>query len=149
MRYHAKKSLTNLLLLIPMVALLGYTLYKHYPQDGLLLKDVGPYYSQYVLALLAIIILLRLLTSLLFRLIYYKARESEPWKKAEADKLVEYAAIQNIFLFFVIGLMVALALLYLKLPLTLFFLVLALTIFGCECVYLISVWMYQRNLSDE
>lgn len=145
MRYHAKKSLVLLITTVLITGVMAYFMITNYPSDGVLLKDVAPYYSKYIIMLIVGIVINRLIISGLFRLIYTKQKEQEPWKKEDKDILVEYSAIVNVFMIAAIGLVIALALQWFNQPLTWFFILLFIIIFGIELTYLASIFVYHRK----
>lgn len=149
MRYHAKKSIVMLTTTILFAGIVAYFMVSNYPSDGLVLADIPQYYSLYLIVLLVAIILNRLIVSGVFRLIYYKQKEQEPWQKEDQDIIVEYQGLVNVFLIGVIGLLIGFGLLYFDQPLPWFFIIMFMTILAIELTYWLSVFLYNRKTEQE
>lgn len=149
MRYHAKKSIAMLVSTLLFAGIVAFFMITNYPSDGLVLADIPQYYSLYLIVLLVAIILNRLIVSGVFRLIYYKQKEQEPWQKEDQDIIVEYQGLVNVFLIGIIGLIIGFGLLYFDQPLPWFFIILFLSILAIEITYWLSVFMYNRKTEEE
>ena len=149
MRYHAKKSLVLMITTVIMAAIIAYVMATNYPEDGLFVAEIGPYYSFYLLLLIGGILLNRLVVSGLFRLIHYKEKENTPWEKSDRDIIVEHQGVLNVFVIGLVGLAIALGALYFNQPLPWFFILLFLVILGAELTLLASVFIYNRNLDKK
>lgn len=133
---------------IILAGVIAYLMLTNFPQDGLYLAEIAPYYSRYLLILLAGLVMNRLLVSGLFRAIYFKQQESEPWRKEESDLLAEYSGIVNGFVIVVLGLALALALMVFNQTLPWFFITLFLVILAAELTLLGSTIYYHIDKEE-
>ena len=149
MKYHAKQSLASLVTVIIVALVIGYLMITNYPNDGLFLVDVAPYYSTYLIALIIGIVINRFVMTGVFRLLHYKSWDEKPWVKDDHDLLAEHQAIYNVFLICLIGFVIALALMYFQQPLTWLFIALFLVILAAEITLLGSAFYFHREQQFE
>ena len=149
MKFHAKKSLVLIATLLIVAGVVGFLMITNYPDEGVYLVDVAPYYSTYLIILILGIVFNRLVICGVMRLVHFKEWENKPWQKDEQDLLAEHQGIYNVFLISLIGLVIALSLMYFKQELPLFFIALFLVILAAELTLLGSTFYYHREQEFE